>query len=913
MVKGIDKLIICNPYEKPTRYYKYDSELDVYHKMTGRRPSGYQSMNENGVYGIHREIHTVNKIRKLVDEWRDAGYPDTTKTTQQLLNHWKNKKEMRLFFCQMEAIETIIYAMEHRDKVNKIIQGDDGPFSRYCTKMATGTGKTIIMGLLIAWQVLNSGPGYTKNILVVTPNLTVKDRLQVLQPGNSKNIYDEFDMMPPGIKREMLGSARITITNFQQFKPKEGNKNSVVKLGRQGAKSFAASIVGRQTKNILVINDEGHHAWRPSFYANADKKEGKEAGMWTNGLDTIHGVCKITQCCDFSATPFVPTGKSATEDTLFGWIISDFSLSDAIESGLVKTPKTPKTGDSFYRLYDEDVAKALGSTKMDRLPDKVERAYSLLGKGWEKINKLWRENRRPTPPVMITVCNNTRHAKRIADNLERNTVGLNTDLVKSESLLHIDSTTIEDDATMRDKVSTVGKNGESGDKICNIVSVDMLTEGWDARTVTHIMGLRAFKSQLLCEQVIGRGLRRTSYDVNEDGYFETEHVDILGVPFAGILSEEAEQPGGGTTVIPVDIYPDKPEHIIAWPIITEIRDTITYKTEIDWEKITPLDFDKTIPSSVSLGPLIDGWVSKDSVTFELKNRKQTVMYGILQSIMSNYRQLEKEQIIAEYSPYANNPQGLAISILYNIKEYVKKFIDVQFPDRVEQVLFDHRDDVARHIYKNLVTAEPLTEPKIEVDGTDNTDIPRRATTNQRRFAPKKTHLNLITAARDFEIRIGKMLDRDQHVRSWIKSDMVRFSIQYEHPDGTRRNYLPDFIAHLNTGVQLVIEGKGKEDDIDIAKKKALRRWVDAVNQDGKYGVWDSTTLYSDKDLQASLIYAIQASSDRQYTVVCERCGLTTKTLAESVDIFGVENNRGILKVSTLCVNCQKVIKNTSSN
>lgn len=914
MVKGIDRLIICSPYEAPTQYYQYDSDQNIYHKRDGRRPSGYQSMNENGVYGMHHEIKNVNRIRRLVDEWRDNNYPGTTKTTRTLLYHWRYREENQLFFCQIEAIETIIYATEHQEIIDKIIQEDDGPFKRYCTKMATGTGKTIVMGMLIALQALNAGSNYTRNILVVTPNLTVKDRLQVLKPGDANNIYDEFDLVPKSM-RSALGGIHITITNFQQLTPKQASVRSVAKLGKQGPKSFAASIVGRGTSKLLVINDEGHHAWRPSRYTNTNRKDAENAGMWTSGLDMIHDACNVLCCHDFSATPFVPTGKNATEEALFGWIISDFSLSDAIESGLVKTPRTPESGDRFYHLYqNNDVRRQLNEHNTSRLPDLVEKAYKLLEQEWRETYTKWREYGRPTPPVMITVCNSTKHAKLVVTQFEKNAMGLNKDLVKSDSLLHIDSEAIKAIETekgrvqIRDKVSTVGKVDKSGQHICNIVSVDMLTEGWDARTVTHIMGLRAFKSQLLCEQVVGRGLRRTSYDVNEDGLFDPEHVDILGVPFAGILSEDESTTKGGTVTIPIDIYTTKPEHHIAWPIVTDIRETLSYHTDIDWSRIEQPQFDRTPNSSVSLGPLVDGWTINNDNAIQLSSRKQTIIYTILQNIMENYRRLKIESI-SEYSPYNSNQQQTTIDTLEIIRQYIQRFVDSARLDDAGRIslLFEYRDSVARDIFHNIVIPKPDSKPEAVIAGTASTDILRKSTTKKRKRKTKKTHLNIMTADSDLELQIGKILDTERHVISWAKSDMVGFSVPYTYK-GSERSYRPDFIVHLDTGVQLVIEGKGKEDDKDKAKKNAIKRWAEAINLNGRYGVWDSVTIYGDQDIRTSIYDAIKLTSDKRYTQTCQRCTVSTETLPDAVKEFGLEKSHGILRVQQLCRQCRNITK-----
>ena len=865
-------------------------------------------------YGIHRTIDSVNSIRPHVDKWRESNYSGSNEITRKLLNYWRYRDEKWLFFCQIEAIETIIYASENPRKVDRFIKGDGGVFKRYCTKMATGTGKTIVMGMLIAYHVLNTGGNHPKDILVVTPNLTVRDRLQVLLPGNPDNVYQEFDLVPTALQSR-LGGARITITNFHQLKPKTSKASSVAKLGTQSPRSFATSILGRNVSDIIVINDEGHHAWRPSEYRNADSKEAENAGLWMSGLDLIHNACTILRCHDFSATPFVPTGKSSTDETLFRWIISDFSLWDAIESGLVKTPRTPSQGDKFYHLYQQEGISA--ALKKGLVPRLVKEAYQLLGSDWQETSKEW--SRRSTPPVMITVCNSTKHAKTIVNQFRSNKYLLNTNLVKPGSLLHIDSgaiqaiTTDEGKKAIRDKVFTVGKPGHLGERVCNIVSVDMLTEGWDARTVTHIMGLRAFKSQLLCEQVVGRGLRRTSYDLNENGLYEPEPVSILGVPFAGIPTESG--PGTGTDPSPpVEIYPDKPKHIIAWPVVLDIRDTITVNMSIDWSTVTPPQFDHTPPPPyVVVGPLVDGWVAAEpSETILAHTRQQTIIYGILQDVMGNLRRLDKLSW-GEYSPYNENPQQSTINILGIVKRYVAKYIKTRLDEEgLITMLAAYRDAIARDIFSHLAKSDPESIPKAAIEGTASTNIPRRFTTKKRKFKPKKTHLNIMTADSELEITIGKELDKDRRVISWAKSDMAGFTVPYVHPDNTERSYRPDFIVHLDTGVMLVLEGKGKEDDVDKAKKDALRRWIDAINHEEQYGIWDSATIYGEQDVRTSLDDIIRYTENRKYAHHCQICGIKTKTLVDSVRQFRLKRIHGLLKISTYCKKCKPKKCQTSS-
>ena len=275
------------------------------------------------------------------------------------------------------------------------------------------------------------------------------------------------------------------------------------------------------------------------------KADIEEAAKWVGGLDRIHRARGILTCYDFSATPFAPSGKRSSEEALFDWIVSDFGLNDAIESGLVKTPRVVVRDDALpdaktyksrlYHIYnDPEVKDDLNRrAKPDEpLPDLIANGYYLLGYDWRVTAKDWAEMGHKTPPVMIIVANRTETAARVKHAFDRKRI-LIDELCDAERTLHIDSGVLkrageseepiaevriddEDDSDdsaaspkltadqraeqLRKMVDTGGRKGQPGEQIQNVISVGMLSEGWDAKTVTHIMGLRAFTSQLLCER-----------------------------------------------------------------------------------------------------------------------------------------------------------------------------------------------------------------------------------------------------------------------------------------------------------------------------------------------------------------------------------------------------------------------------
>ena len=557
----IDQLIINSPYAEPIEHWSYDRETRLHTRTAGRRPAGYvvasQGSHSFDDPGVFHELPLVNQIRPRVMAWREAGYPGVTGTTKRLLEHWydpEQREDRRFFFCQLEAIETLIWLVEASaaDKQGIEIPSDGGAFLRVCSKMATGSGKTIVMAMLVAWQILNKvtypqDKRFSKNVFVVAPGLTVKNRLSVLYPDSPGNYYDEFNIVPSGL-REQLRQGLVLVHNWHtlQWDTEEqvAKKRTVDKRGAKSDEAYVRDVLGEmaRSQNILIINDEAHHAWRlpvGSTVAGVSKADVDEATKWVGGLDRIHRARGILTCYDLSATPFVPSGKKSSEEALFGWIVSDFGLNDAIESGLVKTPRVvvrddalPNVADYKSRLYhiymDDEVKDDLNrkAEEQEPLPDLVANGYYLLGKDWLETKKWWEHVGIDVPPVMITVANRTETAARIKYAFDHGRIRID-ELRDPDRTLHIDSKVLEkaesreeeptlsngaesgdeeDEGTdevvqrpltkqqqaerLRQIVDTVGQPGKPGEQIQNVISVGMLSEGWDAKTVTHIMGLR---------------------------------------------------------------------------------------------------------------------------------------------------------------------------------------------------------------------------------------------------------------------------------------------------------------------------------------------------------------------------------------------------------------------------------------
>ena len=427
----IDRLIVNSPYEEPAQHWRYDRETRLFDLAPGRRPAGYvvaskdsRSFDDPGVF---MEIPLVNRIRPRVKAWREAGHPGVSGVTRRLLRHWMDPEEFaarRFFFCQVEAVETLIWLLEApaAERVSLHIPSDGGGFQRLCAKMATGSGKTVVMAMLIAWQVLNKvahpqDRRFSRNVLVIAPGLTVKSRLAVLKPAHPENYYEAFRILPPALL-DKLRQGRVAVRNWHalnwETEERINRRRSVDKRGAKSDEAYVREVLGDMAaaRDLLIINDEAHHAWRVAGRARI-KGIGKaaidEATKWVGGLDRIHRARGILRCCDFSATPFAPSGGTSSEEALFGWIVSDFGLNDAIEAGLVKTPRVvvrddalPDAGTYRSRLYhiynDAEVKDDLNRRAQATapLPDLVLNGYHLLGHDWRETAKAWQAQGAPT-------------------------------------------------------------------------------------------------------------------------------------------------------------------------------------------------------------------------------------------------------------------------------------------------------------------------------------------------------------------------------------------------------------------------------------------------------------------------------------------------------------------------------------
>ena len=960
----IDKLIINSPFKVPQYHWSYDREQRKFTKADGRRRAGYLvASKDSQVYddpGEFRELEIVNRIRDRVDAWRDNNYPGITGITKRLLEHWKNPniRENKFFFCQLEAIETLIWLVESppSEKQGINIPSDGGLFERVCCKMATGSGKTIVMGMLIAWQVINkvtypTDTRFSKNILVMSPGLTVKKRLAVLYPSDEKNVYNAFQIVPDGLF-DKLRQVRIIVHNWHVLMPLDEPKKSVVKKGPESNEAFTKRILGEisQSKNIIVINDEAHHAWRvnPNLNIKIDKDQLEEATKWIEGLDKIHATRNILRCFDFSATPFVPSGKNVNEESLFEWIISDFSLNDAIESGLVKTPRISVRDDSgkfdrqyrsrFYHLYRDDEVKPdlnRNAKPEEPLPDLVKNAYVLLGQDWLATKQEWDKANSPIPPVMITVCNRTETAARVFESFKQNAFNLEP-LGEPDKILHIDSKVLkkaeskqleapsgseesEDNEKLsskdygemlRETVDTVGKINKPGQNIRNIISVQMLSEGWDATNVTHIMGLRAFTSQLLCEQVVGRGLRRTSYEINQDGFFEPEYVNIFGVPFTFLPHEGGTDSPPAPTIAQTRIEPlkDKIQYEISWPNIDRIERLFPQTISLDLNKVKPIelrsnDYSLTVDMAgvISGKPVIETMSELDLIKLNAQIRMQWIIFQAAKQILPEIKLDWK---------------GSQEELMMQIVKIVQDFID---SDKITVINVDEDEEIKRKliIAFNLTKIVKHIASEIKFLNTQerrlvlNREKPLKSTGDMQPWYTRKpndptvhSHINFSVHDSRWEASATQELERNSQVESWVKNDHLGFKILYIF-NGILHEYWPDYIVRLKNGMTLVLEIKGEDSEQNRAKREALKEWVEAVNEDGKYGVWSWDVAFDPGEVRPIIKKHNETVPQLDYGAKCPACGKTASTLEEIENLFGFRNMNGFVRSQSWCRDCRK--------
>jgi type III restriction enzyme len=903
-------LIINSPFVRPQQHWVPGvGKLEI---KPERRPAGYEIFDVRNNTRRTVELELVNTIRTRLDEWRTADCPGITAVTRRLLEHWRDDgaRENQFYFCQLEAIEALIWwiegALEYRQGI--FLPGDGGPWERLCNKMATGSGKTTVMAMIITWQVLNAltypkrQKDFSKTVFIVAPGLTVKDRLRVLQTGEPDNYYDAFSLCPSEALRQQLNQADILIENWHSLMPLKQPARSVVRKGTETDEAFTRRVLGKlaNAKDILIINDEAHHAYRKPAEVKISKKVAEEQGIdldeatrWIEGLDRIHKTRRIQRCFDLSATPFAPTGKTTTETSLFEWIISDFGLNDAIEAGLVKTPRVVVRDDALpdartmrsklYHLYrDPSVSEDLNrrATPEEPLPKLVQDAFTLLGADWREVRRQWFEAGHYSPPVMLTVCNRTETAARIESYLNNadahwpemhapaqtlrvdskvlekaeigESAGADKDYEKRlEQILDASSLPETKRAVLKEQkkeqllrtiVDSVGKRGGAGQNLQSVISVAMLSEGWDAKNVTHIMGLRAFTSQLLCEQVIGRGLRRVSYDKDEAGLFIPEYVNVFGVPLSisEDVGEGGEAPPPPKPSTQIETVSERGNLEIKWPNILRIESVVRPTLMVEWGKVDHLRLDPAQTAiTADLAPALGG--AADMSQIRAINLEKLPDGFRLQRLVF---QASRKAFAALRSSFKGNEEFLVFQLIQLVETFLKSDrLDIpslfhQDPLRKRILIALNIDIIVQHLLRfvteqNTASLAPIYDEENPIGSTGQM---RTWYTTKPSTPTNRSHISHVVGDSAWEQYAANVFEAHADVTSYAKNDHLGFQIHYLWA-GSRRRYVPDFLIKLANGKTLILEIKGEDSSQNRAKRDALAEWVAAVNTVGGFGNW----------------------------------------------------------------------------
>jgi len=1003
-----ERPILNSPYDYPARYWELDDQgqptqriiesrrraefitpIPKPRKRKEKASQGELVFDEGKGLSTEKQQYdptsaVINELRHHVDQWRSWPNPNdwkVTPDTQRLLQHWRHHKfsDIRPFFCQIEAVETAIWLTEVAPQLGKTGKGflehladaNNGAnpeLMRLALKLATGAGKTTVMAMIIAWQTINAirqagSSRFTRGFLVVTPGLTIRDRLRVLQPNDPDSYYKDRELVPGDMLGE-LDRAKIVITNYHAFKLRErvelskggrsllqgrGEDLNTLETEGQMIQRVMPGLMG--LKNILVLNDEAHHCYRAkpeadeiSVLKGDDKEEAKRnneaARLWISGLEIVKRKLGMTRVMDLSATPFFLRGSGYAEGTLFPWTMSDFSLMDAIECGIVKLPRVPVAdnipgGDmpTFRNIWEHIRTKMpkKGRGKAESLdplslPTTLITALDALYGHYEKTYTEWTKHGVRVPPCFIVVCQNTSISKLVYDyisgfqrtnedgstTLENGRLALfqNFDehgnpLARPRTLL-IDSEEIEsgdalddnframaadeierfryeiikrtgdrhqaenitDQELLREVMNTVGKQGRLGESIRCVVSVSMLTEGWDANTVTHVLGVRAFGTQLLCEQVIGRALRRQSYELNEDNKFNVEYADVLGIPFNFTAKPVIApvQPPRETIQVKA-IRPDRDPLGIRFPRVAG------YRVELPEERLTAkFNADSILELTPDLvGPSItkNEGIIGEGVELSLEHlddmRISTVLFHLTKRLV--------------YTKWRDTGEDPKLHLFGQLKRITKQWLDTclvcKGGTKPAQLVYQELADMACEritaaITRSMSDTRPIKAVLDPYNPSGSTTHVKFNTSRTDRWQTdaRRCHVNWVIFDSDWEAEFCRVAESHARVKAYVKNHNLGLEVPYRYGSEMRR-YLPDFIVLVDDGrgdddlLHLIIEIKGYRRE-DAKEKKATMEtyWVPGVNNNGQYGRWAFAEFTDAYQIQADFKAKVESEFNK---------------------------------------------------
>ena len=972
--------ILNSPYEEPALHHALDEEGQPTDNppIAGRRSSKLISPvpkprkrrkkadpkqvkmdlhSGDGISSDEQEYNPtpiINEIRSRVAAWRrlpsqtDWG---VTPATARLLHHWRHHdfQGIRPFFCQIEAVETIIWLTEVArtqkqykrfwEHIHGANEQANPELIRLAMKMATGAGKTTVMAMLMAWQVVNAVRSptsklFTRGFLIVSPGITIRDRLRVLQPNDPNSYYKSRELIPADMLED-INKAKIVITNYHAFQLREvmdtnkvgksllqGRGEALKTLETEGqmVRRVAEELMG--FKNIVVINDEAHHCYRekPDNEDIADlkgddkkeaEKENKAARLWINGLEAFKRKLGVRAVYDLSATPFFLSGSGWAEGTLFPWTVSDFSLIDAIECGIVKLPRVPVADNipgedvpifrDLWKHIGKDMPKK-GKLTGDPLaiPDKLKTALHALYKHYEETFETWERAGIETPPVFIVVCNNTSTSKLVHEwisgwqrpnedgeeifehnghlklfrNFDEhgnsfprpNTILIDSHQIESGEALDKnframaaaeieqfkremkqrsgagDADELSDAELLREVMNTVGKKDRLGEQVRCVVSVSMLTEGWDTNTVTHILGIRAFGTQLLCEQVVGRGLRRYSYELNSDDLFNVEYADIMGIPFDFTAKPQVAPVKPPKKTTRVAAVKERTVLEITFPRVTG------YRVDLPEERLTAsFTEDSTFvltPEMVGPGQtLMEGIVGEGvmiSAAEAQSKRPSTIAFDLAKHLLYKY-----------FKDEDGEPK---LYLFGQIKRIARQWIDEGYlvckgdTGRWMLEYLDVANQASERIYNAIVNSigdqrkvKAVLDPYNPKSSTAHVGF--STTKDLWTTAPAKCHINYVVLDSDWEAEFARVAEQHSSVISYVKNQGLGLEIPYK--DGSMaRSYIPDFIVQVDDGreaddpLHLIVEVKGyRHENVKLKSETMRTQWVPGVNNLGVFGRW----------------------------------------------------------------------------
>jgi type III restriction enzyme len=906
MAYVVDRVVICDAYQEPNRHYQL-LPGGRSKRVETRRPSmrflASAKDVKGGISGIvgkeaqlfddlsasAAELNEfVNQLRDAVRAWREAGYPGTAMVTRRLLEWWFERDEerratgKRFFFCQQEAVETVIYLYEVQGRRKMPETGD---LVRYALKLATGTGKTVVMALFVTWATLHkrkvSGSSLSANFLVLVPNLTVRDRVSGqprgdgLDPAGEHNLYDAFEMVPPEYREEF--HPNVLVRNWQGI-PLENKREDWIGEGevpieegrfipqavlramqrraRQDPNAPIRRLLGGW-RDLVVINDEAHHVYGEK---RTKKGEDPEYIKWSKILERIGKAARVSLVIDLSATPWYGSGSPKPEGTLFEWLVSDFSVYDAFESGLVKVVRLPDP-DEHGRVYLDLWNDVKGARTKEEFIKACKGAVWQIYSSWKKDYDEWSSTfdfARGPSPVLLCVADSAQRAAWLFEHLTREYELLRNPDDEDRRrwvTIQVDSKVFDaekgNEAVLREMVNTVGVKGKPGEHVRAIVSVNMLTEGWDVKSVTHILGLRAFGSPLLTEQIIGRGLRRTNYDVlnpplQERPEGSEETVDAFGIPFVGFPVEKRKRPKAGEWgQKPVWIEPDPKKakyrvqvpNVRSWAVgVTESLADLIRVEDLPQIRINP----RETPPDVHVRPVVGG--APEAVMTLEEVRKE---WPVLRTTF-----LMAEELYQETNPGSAGDLGIGPTF-DELVDVSRRYLDSRIVALEADGLKSDVRDVGIYYWRR----QALDALDTAIRGAGAAGVAAVPilgspewfdSASLRRFQwtgivadGKHCHTNKVPCHTDLEKRFADFLDAAKDVVRYFKNERLGFSVTY-YESNRPRQYYPDFIIAARDvdgrEVMWLGETKGEERPNTALKSEAARLWCDKMSAT-RYGQW----------------------------------------------------------------------------